>query len=336
MPPFGPILLSIITFILPAMSQTVLQVPDAPPSHLARSTSNVASPSYSARLYVASYDESITTFTLRQSDSAISLIASPPNKDAGANPTWLDLDRTGRKLFCLNEQIESSQGSASIAEYDIKDDGSLALAKKVGTPPGGPVQSKYLPLGKTGEGIHVIAHYRFEFTLSDFCALLIYSSPGTFTAFDQDFKQISRINLAIGPSGPTKRQQEGVSNGHGVITHPRLGTKVLVPDLSQDKVWVIDCSAQSCNNTSSLTVPPGTGPRHGTIWEDDNALYLYVVGEISNMIEGYKINISNKGLTFDHVSTTSATQTPVKEGYAAAEILVSVSLTYFALSLAKD
>jgi 6-phosphogluconolactonase (cycloisomerase 2 family) len=158
-----------------------------------------------------------------------------------------------------------------------------------------------------------------------------YCSPGTFSALDQDLKPISKIALAIGPPGPTKRQQEGISNGHGVVTHPRLGNRVLVPDLSQDKVWVIDCSLSSCKNVSSLTVPPGTGPRHATIWIDesdengDKPMFLYVVGEVSNMVEGYKITVSDNGLTFDHVFSTSATQTPVKESYAAGEILTSVS-----------
>jgi 6-phosphogluconolactonase (cycloisomerase 2 family) len=135
------------------------------------------------------------------------------------------------------------------------------------------------------------------------------------------------MNLAIGPPGPTKRQQDGISNGHGVVTHPRLGSRVLVPDLSQDKVWVIECSLSSCKNVSSLTVPPGTGPRHATIWikESDQTIFLYVVGEVSNMVEGYKVNVLDTGLTFDHVSSTSATQTAVKETYAAGEISTSVS-----------
>jgi 6-phosphogluconolactonase (cycloisomerase 2 family) len=174
----------------------------------------------------------------------------------------------------------------------------------------------------TTRKIHCVLYLPY---IDDFC------SPGTFSALDQDLKPISKIDLAIGPPGPTKRQQEGISNGHGVVTHPMLGNRVLIPDLSQDKVWVIECSLSSCKNVSSLTVPPGTGPRHATIWinesgeRSDKPMFLYVVGEVSNMIEGYKVNVSESGLTFDHVFSTSATQTPIKETYAAGEILTSVS-----------
>lgn len=142
------------------MAQTVIQIPDTPPSHLTRSLTEVAAPNYSARLYVASYDSSLTTFTLSKSDSAISLVARPANNECGPDPTWLDLDSQRRKLFCLNEQIDAKSGNASFVEYDIIEDGNIKPVKKVNTPVGGPVQSKWLPLGSSGEGIHVIAHYR--------------------------------------------------------------------------------------------------------------------------------------------------------------------------------
>jgi hypothetical protein len=141
------------------MAQTVLQIPQAPQSRLSRSAGGVSSATYSARLYVSSYDESLTTFTLSQSENAISLVAQPPNKDCGDDPTWLDLDSERGKLFCLNEQIESSKGNATIAEYNIQDDGTILFMKRVDTSAGGPVQSKFLPLGKGGTGLHVIAHY---------------------------------------------------------------------------------------------------------------------------------------------------------------------------------
>jgi hypothetical protein len=156
---FQHLLVSNFIALVHVMAQTVLQIPEAPQSRLSRSTGNVSPATYSARLHVASYDKSLTTFTLSQSENAISLVAKPPNKDCGDDPTWLDLDCEKRKLYCLNEQIESSKGNATITEYDIKDDGNLVFVKKVDTSAGGPVQSKFLPLGNSGTGLHVIAHY---------------------------------------------------------------------------------------------------------------------------------------------------------------------------------
>lgn len=54
------------------------------------------------------------------------------------------------------------------------------------------------------------------------------------------------------------------------------------------------------------------------------------------MIEGYRITTKEDNLQLDHISSTSATQTTNKEGYAAAEILVSVSILLLRISSANE
>jgi 6-phosphogluconolactonase (cycloisomerase 2 family) len=129
--------------------------------------------------------------------------------------------------------------------------------------------------------------------------------------------------------------QEGGPRAHQVISDTRKSGTVLIPDLGCDRLQILNCNhASGCTASSAIPVSsgqPGAGPRHAVFWTGSDtskseAPLLFVANEYSNMIEGYKVTYEGDDMQLKPVSSTNAAQSPIKPGYTAAEIALSVSI----------
>lgn len=85
--------------------------------------------SLAAVLYLTDQlDHGVTTLELVGSE----LIVKAITPGCGGTPSWLTLDATSDRLFCLDE----SKTNGSISSYSIEDDGSLSWQNAIATLPG--------------------------------------------------------------------------------------------------------------------------------------------------------------------------------------------------------
>jgi 6-phosphogluconolactonase (cycloisomerase 2 family) len=125
---------------------------------------------------------------------------------------------------------------------------------------------------------------------------------------------------------------------HQALLDP-TGQYMLFPDLGADLVHVycIDSANNNLTAHKPLKSTAGYGPRHATFWtnEDESAVYLFVVHELSNKIVSYVVTyLEEGGLEFtqvDEVSTFGDKETP--KGAAASEIVVVSYPPSFSISL---
>ncbi|KAF2674554.1 hypothetical protein BT63DRAFT_419841 [Microthyrium microscopicum] len=318
-----------LIFINQVCCASFRELPDVPKSKWIRREEAPAG-SKATRLFVSSYEGTVTTVELTLSDAstfskhpALTIHKTASNEDCGDSPTWLSWDSKRRTLYCLNEQIDTSKGrAATLTQYNVGSDGQFSDNKIRPTFAGGPVHGVvFHPIGEDEEDepSYAVAHY----------------APGYFTSYDPHSRVRGRLSLDVGPPGPTERQQELVSSGHQIILDPGKQGQVLVPDLSQDLVHIFQCTRADCWRKGTVAMPPGTGPRHGTFWisPDRKKTFFFIGGEISNLIEGYSVDRSEDGsLKFTHVSTTNAVQLPMQEEFALAEIAVSPDNAFLIVS----
>lgn len=127
--------------------------------------------------------------------------------------------------------------------------------------------------------------------------------------------------------GPNPARQDA-PHPHEVILDP-TGEFIITPDLGADllRIFHIDSSTNELVALEPYSVVAGSGPRHGTFLQTDNATYLYVVTELTNTLTGYAVTYgSNNSLGLEpFYESTVFGSTPVPYGAAAAEIHFSVS-----------
>lgn len=100
-------------------------------------------------LYVASYVGTVTTLNLSATTSgqrSLDFVAVSPG--CGPNPSWLTLDKAKSTLYCLNEGLDSPNGS--LASFRISAAGVLTPLSNI-TTPSGPVSG--VIYGTNGAGI---------------------------------------------------------------------------------------------------------------------------------------------------------------------------------------
>jgi len=100
-------------------------------------------------LYVASYAGTVTTLNLTGTTpghASLELVGS--STGCAPNPSWLTLDKATSTLYCLNEGLNTPNGS--LAELGTSPSGELSLRSTV-TTPSGPVSG--VIYGSNGSGI---------------------------------------------------------------------------------------------------------------------------------------------------------------------------------------
>ncbi|KAG5980157.1 hypothetical protein E4U55_004345 [Claviceps digitariae] len=282
-------------------------------------------------LYVSSYGGTITTsdMGMRETcsvncDDATTVTTGVPllrtvssTNGCAGSPSWLTLDRAKSVLYCIDEGLTAVNGSLS--SFATSAHGGLRKLDKVPTP-GGPVSG--VLYGQNRKGL-AVAHY----------------SPGALTTWDvSDPTRLTLIQseqYKIAHSGPILERQDA-SHAHQTFLDP-TGSFILVPDLGADKVHVY--AVPKLNNLklralSSISVKPGSGPRHVAFAACHGKTFMYLVTELANTIIGYEVTYASASIQFRQLFTigTHGAYNPVPKGAAAAEIAVSPDANYLIVS----
>jgi 6-phosphogluconolactonase (cycloisomerase 2 family) len=171
----------------------------------------------------------------------------------------------------------------------------------------------------------------------------LYASPSALSVIDTTklangakSSSDSLIQLVKFPDYTAKvvPDRQEASHAHQVVWDPTTRF-LLIPDLGADliRIFSVDDSS-NLHEMTSLTVVPGTGPRHVAWWSPDPKntsngapLFLLVNGELSGIVSVYRATYLERqsGLTFTLVSQTRALGESTTTQYFPAEIAVSVS-----------
>ncbi|CAL8584998.1 hypothetical protein XPA_010580 [Xanthoria parietina] len=246
------------------------------------------------KLYVSSYNGNITTFDFTKSANAsYNLARLDTTTGCGTSSSWLEIDLKHRNLFCLDENFASTV-NASIASFKITDEKSAGSLKKVTNAivPAAPVHSALYD-GANGTQLLAVAHYTHALT--------------TYTVDPQTAKFALSQNFNFTMSKPGPKPQQPAPHPHQVVIDP---TKkyLIVPDLGADlvRIYYVDPTTLQISERPSVTVPPGSGPRHGVFHLTPRAAnqrgetHFYLLTEISAMILPFNVTYlpNNGGLTF--------------------------------------
>lgn len=160
---------------------------------------------------------------------------------------------------------------------------------------------------------------------------MLYSSESAFTTWDTTdpaaLELLSAEVFELEEPGADPERQEA-PHPHQAITDP-TGKFVLVPDLGADlvRIWATSEDDLSVTTVEPLSVPAGSGPRHGAFAVIEDTTYFYVVTELGNTILGYTVTYGEGSLSFEQIyeSGSHGEGAEVPESAGAAEIWVSVS-----------
>ncbi|WP_067623016.1 lactonase family protein [Alicyclobacillus acidiphilus] len=97
-------------------------------------------------------------------------------------------------------------------------------------------------------------------------------------------------------SGPVPSRQES-AHAHAIVVDP-VSKHVLATDLGTDSIRMYENREGVLYETTTLSTPPGSGPRHVAF--HPNGAFLYVVTELDSTLLVYRRNQFN---LFDHIQT---------------------------------
>ncbi|KAK3111593.1 hypothetical protein LTR53_013011 [Teratosphaeriaceae sp. CCFEE 6253] len=276
-------------------------------------------------LFVSDYGGNITTFSLTASNGTYDLSKTFQTTDCAPNPSWLTVDIDRGLLFCMNEGLETVNGSLS--SFTINHDGSLKHIKNE-TTVSGPVNGVIYGNAAGQRGI-ALAHY----TGSEVSSWLLKGGG--------NFELNQNIPYTLAQPGPNAARQEA-PHEHEAITDP-TGQYILVPDLGADLVRVFswDKTTLDLKALSPLEAPGGSGPRHAAFWNPyavtgaGSDTYFYLVSELASTVTSYAVTYlpNNGGLNFTEVfKSTTYGLLNLPEGNAPAEIHVTPDNRFLIIS----
>lgn len=249
-----------------------------------------------SKLFVSSYAGSVVTLDLKGGNGSYSLQPIQNSPACAPNATWLELDTIHDILYCIEENIVSSNGSLHSFKFD-RASGILTHLSNL-TIPQAPVHAT-IYTNPQGAQLLAVAHYAHALTTYKL------SQDGHFTPFQQ-------FDFTMPKPGPNPERQEA-PHPHQVIVDPSAQYFV-VPDLGADllRIFCIDAQTLRIDPRKPFELPPGSGPRHGSFlsafkprknesseyWRLD---YYFVVTELTNTLYAYNVmdQLKTGGLTFN-------------------------------------
>ncbi|KUJ16153.1 YkgB protein [Mollisia scopiformis] len=257
-------------------------------------------------LWVSSYGGNITSVQLSQSPNGTYSLKQTSFNDESSDPSWLTKDQYNDIVYCVDEGFDSPNGT--ISSYKTSPSGELTLIDRHITI-SGPVASVPYNGGKA----LVVAHYSGSGVSS-----WTINANGSLTPMQSFLFTLAKL-------GPNPARQEA-PHPHEVILDP-TDSYVAVPDLGADLVRIFHIDPQTSLLTAQtpISVPPGSGPRHGTFLKTDSgATYFYLISELANTVASYNVSYTPTGLNFSTIaiSGTYGNQT-TPAGAASAEAILS-------------
>lgn len=271
----------------------------------------LAMPASAEILFATSYnDHAVTSLNLQ--GSSLSVVGK--NLDCGSEPTWLTLDKSKSRLYCLNE---GWGGAASLTSYQTSSNGKLTTLDVL------PVLKS--PVSSTLFGANnemlAVAHY----------------DTSTFSTYNvanaKDLRLTKNETYTLSAPGPNPDRQEA-PHLHDAILDPTR--KFLVsPDLGADLLRLYKVTGNSWTAITPAKAVPGSGPRHGGFAVHGPNTYFYTVNELTNTITGYKVSYKGSdSLTFTQILNFS-THGPggsVPAGTKSAELEISPDQRFVIIS----
>ncbi|POS68596.1 hypothetical protein DHEL01_v213010 [Diaporthe helianthi] len=282
-------------------------------SFAAAAATEAASP---AILYAASYSGGITSLKLSNTDSGYTLKNISVATGCGANPVWLEQDKSNNILYSSDEA--GTLGTFRVPAVNSSAAGVLEALTEMNT--------SYAPVAST----------RFNNSGQPAIAFANYGSPDggppgpagitVYTIKDNGVLQ-HRFNMSVHypVSGPNKERQSA-AHIHQVVLDP-TGKFIVAPDLGYDRVHVFSLhnSSYLLTQLDGVGLEPSSGPRHGVFHTAGKNTFFHVVSELAN-------NITSFNVTYDGKNSMSMTQIgkvstfgnkAVPSGALAGEIIIS-------------
>lgn len=127
-----------------------LPVPDVPAQAIVSFISLPHLLTYTATLFAAQSNGNLSTLQLTQNNGSYSLSVVSNTREAGDNPSWLNIDSEKRLLYCL-DRGHSNSTKGSLNSFHIGERGLLEKIDSVAAPFSG-VAAEYIDLegGKRG------------------------------------------------------------------------------------------------------------------------------------------------------------------------------------------
>ncbi|KAH6635271.1 extracellular aldonolactonase [Chaetomium sp. MPI-SDFR-AT-0129] len=261
--------------------------------------------------YPAEGAEAGSVYTLKLTDSKLEQVAE--SDACGPYPSWLT--QAGDVLYCVNEAWGGDHGN--LTALQIGTDNSLTKLSGSETV-GGPVNIAIYGKGNA-------------------LAVADYAGGGV-DAFDiTDTKAIKLIHSEVyALPGDDLPNPQDSARPHEALLDP-TGNYIVLPDLGADRLRVLklDQTTQNFTDLAPYEFERGTGPRHGAFYVVGDVIYFYVVCELSNLLQGFKVTYQDEGLKFDRFwnSTSHGDQEPLPTNItAAAELHIAPNSNFLTLS----
>ena len=182
-------------------------------------------------------------------------------QEMGTSPSCLAINASGTHLYSANETDhvgDDKQGT--ISAFSIhRPDGKLTLLNTV---PSGGAGPTYVSLNPSGKFLLVANYFGGSVAV---LPILSDGRLGTATDVKNDAGTIGPINAANAPPGSFAISGHDRTHAH-MIQADAAGRFVLHADLGLDKIFVWKFDDQkgtlNSNDTPTVSLPPGDGPRH--------------------------------------------------------------------------
>jgi 6-phosphogluconolactonase len=226
------------------------------------------------QIYVGTYtkpNKSLGIYSLRM-DAASGKLTPPELAAEIANPTFLTLDPTGRRLYAVSE-LGSAQGRPGGLVWALAIDPDSGELEPLNQRPSGGTSPCHVTVAPDDRHL-LVANYG-----SGSVAVLPIGPGGL-------LGEATEIVQHAG-TGPNAKRQEG-PHAHSVNLDP-AGRLALVADLGIDKMMVyrFDSAAGKLapNDPPSATLAPGAGPRHLAF--DPAGRFAYVINELNSTVTAF-------------------------------------------------
>ncbi len=220
------------------------------------------------------------------------------------NPSYITISQNKKYLYTANELMNyTDKNGGYVSSYNINENsGDLTFINKLYSEGGAPC---YATTSQNGKFV-LISNYM----------------QGTVASFSTNNGQLEKAISVIkhSGSGPNTKRQEA-SHLHSINLDSK-NNKAYAADLGADKIYIYDFDTQTGTLTlqkNSISLSPGAGPRHFEF--SKNGLFIYVLNELNNTIEIFKINSKNK--QSEHVQTISTLPDDFKGSNYSADIHLS-------------
>lgn len=185
-------------------------------------------------------------------------------------PTWVEPHPSKPILYAASDDKTTPETRGVIAA--LRPEGDSGRLAAFATADSGGAGATHLALSPKGDVIFA-ANFR-----SGTVGMLSVETDGRLGAM------ASAQNSGTGP-----KPRQNAPHAHGVVVDS-VAKRIFVPDLGADKIFAYqyDRAAQSLVPAAepSMTLPPGTGPRHAAL--HPNGRYLYLLSEFSPVIWVYE------------------------------------------------